>query len=98
MTADPNTTTKWPPDVLTLAIDVGGSGLKGSVLDANGQMIAERVRIETPYPCPPKLLVEKLAEIQSQLPKASRASVGFPGLVRSGRVLNIPSLSRLVYG
>lgn len=98
MTADPNTTTKWPPDVLTLAIDVGGSGLKGSVLDSNGQMIAERVRIETPYPCPPPLLVEKLSEIQAQLPKANRASVGFPGLVRSGKVLNIPSLSRLEYG
>lgn len=98
MPQNPNTTTKWPPDVLTLAIDVGGSGLKGSVLDANGQMIAERVRIETPYPCPPKLLVEKLQEIQAQLPKANRASVGFPGLVRGGRVLNIPSLSRLEYG
>jgi polyphosphate glucokinase len=79
-------------------VDVGGSGLKASVLDVNGQMIADRVRIETPYPCPPSLLVEKLSELKSQLPEANRASVGFPGLVRSGRVLNIPSLSRLEYG
>ena len=98
MTDSPHATTAWPPDVLTLAVDVGGSGLKASVLDVNGQMIADRVRIETPYPCSPSLLVEKLSELKSQLPAASRASVGFPGLVRSGRVLNIPSLSRLEYG
>ncbi len=98
MTESPHATTIWPPDVLTLAVDVGGSGLKASVLDVNGQMIADRVRIETPYPCPPSLLVEKLAELKNQLPDANRASVGFPGLVRSGRVLNIPSLSRLEYG
>ena len=98
MTESPHATTTWPPDVLTLAIDVGGSGLKASVLDVNGQMIADRVRIETPYPCPPTLLVDKLTELKSQLPEANRASVGFPGLVRSGRVLNIPSLSRLEYG
>ena len=97
MTESPHATTVWPPDVLTLAIDVGGSGLKASVLDIGGQMIADRVRIETPYPCPPTLLVEKLSELKAQLPAASRASVGFPGLVRSGRVLNIPSLSRLEY-
>lgn len=98
MTDSPHATTIWPPDVLTLAMDVGGSGLKASVLDVNGQMIADRVRIETPYPCPPSLLVEKLSHIKDQLPAANRASVGFPGLVRSGRVLNIPSLSRLEYG
>ncbi len=98
MTGNPQPSTIWPPDVLTLAVDVGGSGLKASVLDTNGQMIADRVRIETPYPCPPPLLVEKLAELKAQLPDANRASVGFPGLVRSGRVLNIPSLSRLEYG
>ena len=98
MTGNPQPSTIWPPDVLTLAVDVGGSGLKASVLDTNGQMIADRVRIETPYPCPPPLLVEKLTELKNQLPTANRASVGFPGLVRRGRVLNIPSLSRLEYG
>ena len=98
MTESPPATTVWPPDVLTLAVDVGGSGLKASVLDVNGQMTADRVRIETPYPCPPSLLVEKLDDLRKQLPEANRASVGFPGLVRNGRVLNIPSLSRLEYG
>ena len=35
---------------LTLAIDIGGTGLKASVLDANGAMVADRVREPTTYP------------------------------------------------
>lgn len=84
-------------EVLTLSIDVGGSGLKGSVLDSTGQMLVDRVRIPTPYPCPPEMLVGKLTEIQQALPTAHRASVGFPGLVRDGRVRNVPALSRREY-
>jgi hypothetical protein len=38
---------------LTLAIDVGGTGLKASVLDATGAMVADRVRVATKYPLPP---------------------------------------------
>ncbi len=88
----------WPKNVTTLGIDVGGSGVKGSVLDAEGQMITERVRLDTPYPCPPSLLVSTIDEVASQLPKANRVSVGFPGLVRDGKVVHVPSLSRLEYG
>lgn len=88
----------WPKNVTTLGIDVGGSGVKGSVLDAEGQMITERVRLDTPYPCPPQLLVSTIDEVASQLPKANRVSVGFPGLVRDGKVVHVPSLSRLEYG
>ena len=79
MTESPHATTIWPPDVLTLAVDVGGSGLKASVLDVNGQMIADRVRIETPYPCPPSLLVEKLAEAEEPTAGRQPRVRGFPG-------------------
>ena len=39
---------------LTLAIDVGGSGLKATVLSPDGEMLSERERRETPYPCTPR--------------------------------------------
>ena len=78
MTESPHATTTWPPDVLTLAIDVGGSGLKGSVLDMNGQMIADRVRFETPYPCPPRFWSRCSPTLKDQLPAASRALGRFP--------------------
>jgi polyphosphate glucokinase len=87
----------WPSDVRTLAIDVGGSGLKGAILDPVGQMLTDRVRVETPYPCPPERLVSSLVDLTADLGERHRVSVGFPGLVRNGRVRNIPSLSRTAY-
>lgn len=98
MTVQSDTHTVWPADVRTLAIDVGGSGLKGSILDAKGNMATDRVRIETPYPCPPEKLVANLVELASGQGEYNRVSVGFPGLVRHGRVWNIPALSRSSYG
>ncbi|CAB4878111.1 unannotated protein [freshwater metagenome] len=92
------TGTTWPSEVHTLSIDIGGSGLKASVLDPVGQMTTERVRIDTPYPCPPHVLVEAIARLVEPMTGAHRASVGFPGLVRQGRVIDVPSLSRREYG
>ncbi|MDT4989049.1 MAG: polyphosphate glucokinase, partial [Micromonosporaceae bacterium] len=37
----------------TLAIDCGGGGLKASVLDAAATMLAQPVRVPTPYPMSP---------------------------------------------
>lgn len=97
--ATPRRTTRWPRDVHTLSVDIGGSGFKAAVLDATGEMVTERVRVATPYPCPPERLVETLRVLVAELPAAyHRVSVGFPGLVRDGRVHNIPSLSRAHYG
>jgi len=74
----------------TLAIDVGGTGLKASVLDATGKLIADRVRVVTKYPCTPDGLVDALAALVAPLPAFDRVSVGFPGVVRKGVVLTAP--------
>ena len=91
------TGTVRPHGVRTLAIDIGGSGLKASVLDQAGQMTTDRRRVDTPYPCPPLTLITAVAALVDPLRDAHRASVGFPGLVRRGRVLEVPSLSRAEY-
>jgi polyphosphate glucokinase len=83
-----------PAHPFTLAIDVGGTGLKASVLDATGAMVAARVRVDTPYPCPPNVLVDDLVALVAPLPEAARVSVGFPGMVRKGRVLSAPHFVR----
>lgn len=80
----------------TLAIDIGGTGLKASVLDADGKMTTERVRIDTPHPCSPKLLVEGLVglarDLQGRGQRWDRVSVGFPGLIRHGIIHTAPNL------
>jgi polyphosphate glucokinase len=89
----PATITPNPHHPLTLAVDVGGTGLKASVLDADGAMVADRVKVPTPYPIPPDKLVTTLGKLVAPLPKAERASVGFPGMVRAGLVLSAPHFS-----
>ena len=79
-----------PEHPFTLAVDIGGTGLKASVLDANGAMVADRVKIPTPYPLPPDKLVASLKKLTGPLPAAERASAGFPGMVRGGVVLSAP--------
>ncbi len=81
----------------TLCIDIGGSGLKAALCSLDGTMISERVKVKTPYPCPPERLVSSLLNLVQDLGDYDRVSVGFPGLVRNGVVSNIPSLSRRSY-
>jgi polyphosphate glucokinase len=72
----------------TLAIDVGGTGLKASVLDGAGKMLHDRVRVPTPYPLSPELLLDTLAALVAPLPHYDRVSLGFPGMVRAGHILS----------
>ena len=83
-----------PPEggPFTLAIDIGGTGLKASVLDHRGEMAAPRVHVPTPQPCPPPVLLDALAEMVRKLPAFHRVSAGFPGAVRGGIVLTAPNL------
>ena len=83
---------RHPRGVATLAIDIGGTGLKASVLDEAGTMLVDRVRVETPVGSPPEVIVEALAKLTEPLPPFDRVSVGFPGVVRNGRVLTAPNL------
>jgi polyphosphate glucokinase len=74
----------------TLAIDCGGSGLKAAVLDGDGEMVTARLRVPTPYPCPPPMMVATLVDLVAPLAPYDRVSVGFPGMVRHGKVLTTP--------
>jgi polyphosphate glucokinase len=82
-----------PDHPFTLAIDIGGTGLKASVLSKDGTMVADRVKVDTTYPMPPDGeggLVPTLAKLVKPLPEADRVSCGFPGMVRRGHVLSAP--------
>jgi len=78
--------------VNTLAIDVGGSGLKAAVLDAQGEMICDAVRIDTPVGAHPDAIVLLLSDLVRDLPPYERIAVGFPGMVRDGIVRTAPNL------
>ena len=73
--------TSAPDGPVTLAIDIGGSGLKALTLDAAGKALTERLRVPTPYPLPPMRLVAELQALVQPVKKYDRISVGFPGMV-----------------
>ncbi len=81
---------------VTLAIDVGGTGLKVLLLDAKGTAISERRRIETPRPATPESIIKGIESLVSGLDGGSktfhRASVGFPGVVVDGSTKSAPNL------
>jgi polyphosphate glucokinase len=75
---------------LTLAFDIGGTGLKAAVLDPSGTLVGERQRVVTTYPLPPDKLVKELVEMAAKTPGYDRISAGFPGYVRGGKILSAP--------
>lgn len=81
-----------PSAPYTLAIDIGGTHLKASILDACGRMKSEAVRLPTPQPCTPERLVDEIAVLTRSLTRFDRVSCGFPGVVRAGRVVTAPNL------
>ncbi|MBI2741892.1 MAG: ROK family protein [Rhodospirillales bacterium] len=77
---------------LTLGIDIGGTGLKAAVVDEDARMLTDRVRVATPIGAPPAKFVEVLAGLVAPLGAFDRVAVGFPGVVRNGRVLTAANL------
>jgi polyphosphate glucokinase len=73
-----------PAGPVTLAIDIGGSGLKAMLLDAAGKPASERQRVATPAMPTPQAVLDGLDELRKLLPDFDRASVGFPGVVKRG--------------
>ena len=87
-----STRTKPRSGPKTLAIDVGGSHVKASVLDASGDMIHDRLRVDTPKKVTPQELVALIVGLVPSLPRFDRVSVGFPGVVRDGVIRTAPNL------
>ena len=67
----------------TLAIDIGGSGVKVMVLDEEGEPLTERDRVDTPQPATPQTVLEAIQGL-TEGKSFDRVSVGFPGVIRQG--------------
>lgn len=75
-----------PSTLRTLAVDIGGSGVKTMVLDTAGESLTERLRRKTPDEPTPELVVEQIVEMAAEIGEFERVSVGFPGVVMEGEV------------
>jgi polyphosphate glucokinase len=75
-----------------LSIDIGGSRIKATILDIDGNMLVDYQRIMTPKFSSPKQVLEAIVELTRNFEKYSKVSVGFPGYVRGGVVYTAPNL------
>lgn len=75
--------TATPAQPLTLAVDIGGSGVKVMILDPAGNPLSERARLETPEPATPDAVLQAIGQLAKDK-SFDRVSVGFPGVVRQG--------------
>jgi polyphosphate glucokinase len=65
-----------------LGIDVGGSGIKGGIVDIEkGEMITDRYRIPTPQPATPDAVIDTIEEIINYFDWKGSVGVGFPAAV-----------------
>lgn len=74
-----------------LCIDVGGTGLKAAVIGPGGKFLVPRVRIKTPKQRTPAKIVPLLTQLVKPLGKFDHVTIGFPGMVKAGRVQSAPA-------
>lgn len=70
-----------------LGIDVGGTGIKGAVVDIeHGTLLTERYRLPTPHPALPDAVGEVVAELVRHFTWDGPIGCTFPGVVKDGVV------------
>src|SRR5688572_27051393 len=98
MTTTAQAATTLPSKIRTLAIDIGGTGIKALVLDSAGNPLTERQRLDTPKPSYPPVVLETIWKLLEPLGEFDRISVGFPGVVVEGVTMTAPNLGKEWHG
>ncbi|MFW0120844.1 polyphosphate--glucose phosphotransferase [Rothia sp. CCM 9419] len=97
-----NTTTHVSCEDLTIGIDIGGTGIKGGIVNVRtGELVSDRFRIPTPSPATPVACAEVVAEIVQELQsrpvapaKDSPIGVDFPAIVKNGVALSAANVDK----
>lgn len=72
-------------DSAFLGIDIGGSGIKSALVDlAEGRLITDRLRVDTPQPSTPESVAEALRAMLDEYEYEGPVGIGFPSVIRHG--------------
>ncbi len=76
-----------PATNTSFGIDVGGSGVKGGIVDLDtGQLVGERFKLLTPQPSTPDAVAKTIAEVVEHFGWTGPLGVTYPGVVTEGIV------------
>lgn len=79
--------------MITLGIDIGGSGIKGALVDTDtGELVSERMRISTPKPSTPDAVIKVIKKIVKEFHYKGPIGVGIPGIVLHGVVMSAANI------
>lgn len=79
-------------DEKILCIDIGGSHIKATIINYDGNFLQKYEREKTPSPPSPEKVVQLILEIASRFPHYDKVTAGFPGYVKNGVVETAPKL------
>ncbi len=75
------------PQRRAFGVDVGGSGIKGGIVDlATGLLIGERFKLLTPQPATPSAVARTVAAVVNEFGWTGPLGVTYPGVVAHGVV------------
>lgn len=79
--------------MITLGIDIGGSGIKGALVDTEkGEMVTDRLRIPTPQPAKPQAVIDVIKQIVDHFEYSGPIGVGIPCIVIKGVTLSAANI------
>jgi polyphosphate glucokinase len=85
--------------VNVFGIDVGGSAIKGALVDTRtGKLLGERVRITTPKPSTPEALVTTAVEVVHRSGWNGPSGCGFPAVVKDGVIRTAANIDKAAIG
>lgn len=79
-------------EINILTIDIGGSHIKATILNAEGVPISDYARMPTPQPSTPVNVINLIKELVKNFTGYDKISVGFPGFVKNGIIKTAPNL------
>ncbi len=82
-----------PQKILT--IDIGGSNIKATVLNLDGDFLQDYQKLPTPDPATPGKVMEVIRQLTDKFTDFDHISVGFPGFIKNGVVKTAPNLGTL---
>jgi polyphosphate glucokinase len=78
-----------------LGIDIGGTGIKGAPVNVEtGELVADRLRIDTPHPALPNAVADVVEQIAKHFDYRGPAGVTFPAVIKQGIVYTAANVDK----
>lgn len=82
-------------DMEMLGIDVGGSGIKGAVVNLqSGKFTTKRIRYPTPQPSTPRAVSEIIGRITRECSWKNAIGIGFPAVVKKNVIYSAANVDQ----